>query len=205
MNKAPAFAGAALVWAAVLALAAFWGLRLFAVPQEVPAGARVAAVDGALRGDLTRVLGTDPPPPAEAAPEAAPMASRFQLFGVLAPRARAAGGVAVIGVDGQPARAFRVGAAVEGETVLQSVQGRNASLGPRGGAVQVALSLPPAPPAATGVPGGAAAGPVPGARPGFPQRPVPFTGAPMAPPRIAPAPMAPPVVQEADRGTAATE
>jgi general secretion pathway protein C len=85
----------------------------------------------------------------------APEASRFKLLGVVAapPAVSRAQGVALIAVDGKMARAFRVGAAVDGDLVLQSVQPRAVSIGPRGSEARVSLELPPLPPPATGVPG----------------------------------------------------
>lgn len=138
-----------VVWALVAASAAFWGLKLFVAARPAPPHTQVA-MGAPARGDLSRLLGTDAPPPSGApAPAADP---RFQLVGVVAPRSeRAAGeGLAVIVVDDKPARAYRVGAVVEGQTVLQSVSARGASLGLRDGAAQVALSLPPPAPAAVG-------------------------------------------------------
>lgn len=175
------------VWALVAAAAVAWGLRVFVRPLPVPPGTAVADMAPVLQADLTRLLGADPPPPA-AAPEAAAPApdARFTLIGVVAPRHVAAGraarlgeGVALIAVDDRPPRAYRVGARVDGETVLQSVSARGAELGPRGGPVQVALQLAPPPPASTGtLPGvGGGAAPAPNA---------------VVPPRVpAPAPVPP--------------
>lgn len=143
------------VWALVAGSALFWGLRLFVKSPPAPAQAVVAELGGGARGDLTRLFGNDPPPPPSAAVEAEPQPvadARFQLIGVLSPRpAQAAGqGLALIAVDGKPARAYRVGAVVDGSTVLQSVRARGATLGPRGGAAQVALEIAPPVAAATG-------------------------------------------------------
>jgi general secretion pathway protein C len=140
------------VWAAVAASAVFWGLKFFAQAAPAPAHAGVTAPTMALKGDLTRLLGVDPPPKAiDAAPVVAESA-RFQLVGVVSPRGAAAPGqgVALIAVDGKPARAYKVGAVVDGSQVLQAVQARGASLGPRGGATAISLEIPPMPPAATG-------------------------------------------------------
>jgi general secretion pathway protein C len=147
-----------VVWALAAAAAVAWGLRVFVQPAPVPAGALVADATPVLQADLTRLLGADPPQAPTAAPEAAapPPSARFALLGVVAPRiasgqARSTReGVALIAVDDRPARAFRVGARIDGDTVLQAVSARGAELGPRGGLVQVALQLPPLPAAATG-------------------------------------------------------
>ena len=156
------------VWAAVAASAAFWALRLLAPATPVPAHAVGVAGAQPLRGDLARVLGGA----AEDAPEgpvitAAP--SRFQLLGVVSPPSprAAAEGLALIAVDGKPARAYRVGAVIEGELVLQRVRARGADLGARDAPTPaVALQIAPLPPAATGT--------LPSAvtpRPLFPPRP----------------------------------
>jgi general secretion pathway protein C len=139
------------VWAAVAASAVAWGLRLFVPASPVPAHASVA-LPAAAAGDLTRLFGAEPEAPADDE-EPEPVAdARFQLIGVVAPRAAGAAGegLALISVDGRPPRAYRVGATVDGEQVLQAVQARGATLGPPGGAALVALSIPPPAPANTG-------------------------------------------------------
>ena len=141
-----------LVWAAVSASALFWGLLLLVKPAPAPAQAQLAQTGAAPRGDLSRLLGIEAPPPVAAtAPEPAPDA-RFNLLGVVSPRASqaAAEAVALIAVDGKPARAYRVGAVVDGSHVLQSVSARGANLGPRGGASVIALHIAPPAAAATG-------------------------------------------------------
>jgi general secretion pathway protein C len=141
-----------MTWALVAAAALFWGLRLFVSAPPVPPGTPVAAVGPVVRGDLTRLLGNDPPPPVVAAAAEAPPDARFQLIGVVTPRATAAAreGLALIAVDGKPAKAYRVGAVIDGQTILKSVAARGAMLGPRDGASQVTLSLAPPAAAATG-------------------------------------------------------
>jgi general secretion pathway protein C len=194
------------IWAVVAASALFWGLRLSARGPLVPPHAADAGDAGAVAGDLSRVLGATPP---TAAPVAAPppQAARYRLIGVVAPRAASATGVALIAVDGQAAKAFRVGAPVDGDTVLKAVRQRAAELGPRSGAASLVLELPALPAAATGVPVAAAANgiapaaavvrpPQPLVRPVVPQvRPsrgvMPLFGPP-AVPGAQPAPATPP-------------
>ncbi len=140
------------VWALVAGSALFWGLRLFVKAPQAPVQTTVADLGAGARGDLTRVFGPDPVVAVQAA-EPEPVAdARFQLIGVVSPRGGGASsqGLALIAVDGKPAKAFRVGSVVDGQTVLQSVQSRGAALGPRGGAVQVALNIAPPVAAATG-------------------------------------------------------
>jgi general secretion pathway protein C len=141
--------------------ALYWGLKLFVAPLPVPARTPVAAAAPVARGDMTRLLGIDVAPVVAVAPTAEPLPdARFQLVGVVSPRSKqnSAEGLAVIAVDGKPARAFRVGAVVDGQTVLQSVGARGAQLGPRGGAVLVALNLTAPAAAATGTLPSAASG-----------------------------------------------
>ena len=59
-------------------------------------------------------------------------------------------GVALIAVDGKPAKAYAVGSRLDGELVLQAVSLRTASIGTAQGAMAVTLELPPLPPPATG-------------------------------------------------------
>jgi general secretion pathway protein C len=104
------------------------------------------------RGDLTRVFGPDPVAVVEAAAPEPVADARFQLIGVVSPRGAgdSSQGLALIAVDGKPAKAYRVGSVVDGQTVLQSVRARGAALGPRGGSAQVALEIAPPVAAATG-------------------------------------------------------
>src|SRR5205085_10798602 len=76
--------------------------------------------------------------------------SRFRLTGVMAPKRPGAEGVALIAIDGKLPRAFRVGAPIDGELVLQSVSLRTAAIGPSQGKPAVVLELPPFQAAATG-------------------------------------------------------
>lgn len=159
-----------MVWALVAASALFWALRLFIVPAPVPARTTVASSAPPIGGDLSRLFGGDAAPPSPEAVAQTPAESRFQLIGVVAaqPRAAAREGVALIAVDGRAAKAFRVGAVVEGQTILTAVAARGATLGTRDGASPLNLVLSPLAPPATGtLPG------VDGADPGFQPPPAP--------------------------------
>ena len=170
------------VWALAAGSALVWALKVFVTPAAAPTHAQTAAPTVALRGELTRLLGADPPPPAVAAMEEPVADARRQLVGVVSPRSPGAAreGLALIAVDGKPAKAFRVGAVVDGTTVLQSVAARGVTLGPRDGAAMVALNLAPPAPAATGVLPTVGNGPTPALRPLRPLRPPP-SGGPMRP------------------------
>lgn len=186
----PMFArvSAFVIWAAVAASAVYWALRLAVEAPTAPAHTTPVDVAATGRADWSRVLGGDEAdadaqgegdvqPSAETG-----LASRLRLLGVVAPKTPSrTEGVALIAVDDAPAKAFRVGAVVEGQTVLQSVHAFGAELGPRGGGVAVRLQLPALPPPASGTlaaagasPGGAA--PVVLPRPGGAARGVPRPG-----------------------------
>lgn len=159
-----------VIWAALAASAVFWALRLLPRPAAPPAHAVLVPSSAALAGDLSRVLGADPDADSEPGDDEQPAPaadSRFRLIGVVAPRSSAprAAGVALIAFDDKPPKAYRVGATVDGDLVLQSVHARGAVLGPRGQPPQVALELPALPPPSVGVPSGA----VPGATPALRQ------------------------------------
>lgn len=132
-------AGTLILWAAAGACVVFWALRL-----ATPAGAAMVpvAAPAPVSVDLqavAQVLGAGPALPVAQAP-AAP--SRYTLHGLLAGR-DSGRGAAVIGVNGQPARAYPVGAQVDEGLVLQSVGVQQARLGPsQQGSATVTLELP---------------------------------------------------------------
>jgi general secretion pathway protein C len=110
---------------------------------SVSASAPVAG-DGAAVADpqaLARALGGGQV--AAGAPAGLALArTPYVLLGVLADRAQ--GGAALIAVDGKPAKPYAVGAVVDGDLVVQSVQGRRAVLGDGlQGPARITLELPP--------------------------------------------------------------
>jgi general secretion pathway protein C len=157
-----------------------------------------------VRGDLSRLLGTAPIAPSvtAAAPEAA---SRFRLFGIVAPKFASSGavsvtqGVALIAVDGKMPKAYAVGARLDNDLVLQSVSLRKVSIASSSqGAPTITLELPPPAAAATGMlPSTAATGgmptmPMPTSPAPVPQYAPPPGAAPSMLPQNQPAPIAPP-------------
>lgn len=141
-----------VIWALVAGTAVFWSLRLLASPLQAPAHTTAVSTAQVARGDLHRLLGA-PDRESVAAAAVPDAASRFKLVGVVAAGREAARenvGVALLSVDGKPARAVRVGAPVDGEWRLQAVATRAVTLaGPAGGGV-ITLELPPRPAPATG-------------------------------------------------------
>jgi len=186
-----------VIWAAVAASAMFWALRLGASSPTAPVHTVAVGAAAAPRGDLTRLFGAAPVREAGAAVVVeSPLSSRFRLLGVAAPREGGdRNGLALIAVDGKPARSYAVGAAVDGELVLQSVHARGAKLGARGATPQVTLDLPVLPPPATGslplamapgAPVGLAGAAVP-----MVSMPPPVVGVPLEPQQGEPVPVPP--------------
>ncbi|MEO6031608.1 MAG: hypothetical protein ABIP61_06855 [Burkholderiaceae bacterium] len=202
-----------VIWGLVAASAVFWALRLWVQAPGAPDYTVAVANAGAVRGDLTRLLGATPTSVAAAvaSPDAA---ARFKLLGIMAPDPRRAaeahGGLALIAVDDKPARAYAVGARLDDDLVLQSVSLRTASIGPAQGRATLQLELPALPAAATGtlvsapgvIPqpgrgGVAMPAPVPRAEPSNPGAP------PQAAPLPARVPLAPrSTISPAQRGEA---
>jgi general secretion pathway protein C len=188
-----------VIWAAVAASAMFWALRLGASSPVAPAHTVAVGAATAPRGDLTRIFGAAPVAPAGTGNAVAqtPLSSRFKLLGVAAPRQGGdVTGLALIAVDGKPARSYAVGAAIDGDLLLQSVHTRGARMGARGAPTQVSLDLPALPLAATGslasaqapgMPGGIAAGAI-STLPNVP----PTLGVPLEPNQGEPVPVPPP-------------
>ncbi len=183
-----------VVWALVAATAVFWGLRLLVRPPAAPAHTVAVGDSSALRGDLTRLLGATPTAPSAAAAPAPELASRFKLIGVMASKQTQGDGFALIAVDAKPARAYAVGAPLDGDLVLKSVGLRSAAIGPAQGAPALTLEVPALPAAATGslppvsdgLKFGAAATPAPLPMP----LPTPSPGAAMPPTAVNPGQMA---------------
>lgn len=130
-----------VLWALAAAGATYWAFKLAAprasaaVPA-VPAPAAPPADPAA----IARLLGSTPQT-LVAAPVVS-TASRFSLVGVVADRSRR--GTALIVVDGQPAKPFRVGSPVDDGFWLQSVEGRRAVLAASAaGPAVLTLELPP--------------------------------------------------------------
>ncbi len=134
---------AGLLWLMAGLSAGYWGLQAWGRSPLTPVPASASAppvVDGAL---LARALGalSAAATVAEAAPAAV---SRFTLQGVVA--VGTARGAALIAVDGQAARPFRLGAEVAAGLVLQVVTAQQVRLGADiNGPVSVTLEMPSKP------------------------------------------------------------
>lgn len=132
--------GTLMLWALAGASTVYWGLRLSSRPTGAPAPVSAPQPVVPDARALARLLGAVPSTAVAAAAPAA--ASRFALVGVLA-GVNSGGGAALIAVDGKPARPYRVGATVDQGLVLQSLDRRQARLGPSvDGETTVSLDMP---------------------------------------------------------------
>lgn len=125
----------------------FWGLRLLVKSPGLPGYAVFVGASPATSGDVARLLGTtakDTVAEVAAAP-ALQASTRLKLTGVMSPKAssKSGQGIALISVDGKPARAFGVGARIDGELRLLSVSLRAASISDGQGQPSFVLELPP--------------------------------------------------------------
>ena len=166
---------------ACAALAVTWVLRMVASPQTVPAGAQLI---GALSPEqaaqqAARLFGAEP----VGASSAAQAPSRFRLYGVIA---GGDSGSALIGVDGKPPRAVRVGDPVTPGVVLHATGYKMVWLDRDGTRQELRMDPQRA----------SAAGFTP---PSFAQRPQPFPQPTLAAPGIAPAPVSAPPVTDNER------
>lgn len=119
----------AAVWALVAASAVFWWLQQ-PVREAVPTALATHKVWGVDAQGLARLLGAQQVAVAEAAPAAKKPDVRYALVGVMA-GAASGQGAALIAIDGQSARMYRVGSQVgEGGPYLQRLFARSAQLGP---------------------------------------------------------------------------
>lgn len=135
--------GAALLWLVAAASVVFWvlkfpsGTAVQGVPVVPSAGPASAASPVQASVHLARAWGVQAPVPEVSIAQS----SRFQLWGVVA--GASGQGSALIVVDGQPPRAFRVGQAVTEGVVLQGLGPKQAQLGASAqGAALFSLSLP---------------------------------------------------------------
>lgn len=186
----PSRMAAFLLWALAALSASFWLLKVIGVSEApVVAGAISVETPAIDVRDLARALGPDTPsgatttvagmPPVQAQDASA----RMRLLGVVA--GRRSGGVALISVDGQLPRPYRVGTQVDASHRLTQVATRSATLSPMQTDGQAfTLELPDAaaevPPRPTAF-GGPAAGRLPGLAQGRPVTPpIPSVAVPAA-------------------------
>lgn len=136
---------AGLLWLGAGLSAGYWVLLALGRTPVTPVAATPMASPVADPALVARALGVLPVT-AVAGVAQAPMAapSRYVLLGVVAVAGNQ--GAALIGMDGQPPRPYRVGAVIDGGLVLQAVSRNTARLGPAlQGPSTVELAVPEAP------------------------------------------------------------
>lgn len=117
------FSAAALVAAS----AAYWVLKFSAAaPEAHPPQAIMTHAPQADTGVVARLLGGGQAAIGAGQAAVVVAAAQFKLVGVVAEGGR--GGYALIAINDQPARPYRVGAPVSDTLVLQSVAARSAAL-----------------------------------------------------------------------------
>lgn len=118
---------AGLLWLAAGLSAGYWVLQVWGRSPVTPVTAMAPTQMVADTAAVARTLGALPAAvPSAAVASAAP--PRYNLLGVVAVGTR--DGAALIAVDGQPPRPYRVGASLDGGLVLQAVTRRTVRLGP---------------------------------------------------------------------------
>lgn len=127
-----------LVWSLAVGSAFYWGMRLTAPRDAGAAPPQPAPQISTDPAAVARLLGARALSPVMQAS----LASRFNLQGVVG--GGPGGGAALISVDGKPAKAVRVGAAVEDGLILQSTSARAVTLAEsRSSPAVLTLEMPP--------------------------------------------------------------
>jgi general secretion pathway protein C len=137
---------AALLWLAAGLSAGYWVLQFLGRSAVTPVATVALAPAPPDPLAVARTLGAVPVAAVGAAP-AAGAPARYVLLGVVATGTD--GGAALIAVDSQPPRPYRVGAALDGGLVLQAVTRRTVRLGPSLDAptsMELSVPEPPATP-----------------------------------------------------------
>lgn len=138
----PARSAAFFLWALAALSASYWFTKVSGTSgMSTTAPALASEPPGVQSDDLARALGPADAVAADTPGIAAPDPSaRLRLLGVVADRSGK--GVALISVDGQPAKPYRVGSALDGGWTLQQVGTRTATLSPAAnGATAISLEL----------------------------------------------------------------
>lgn len=161
------------IWLLASALASYWGLTLWASSNGRATAAVSIPVAGSTKpgvptADVARLLGARATQSVREVPTA-PLVSRYRLVGVLASPGSQGLGVALIATETGPAKAYRVGAALEGGYRLRQVEARRVAIQGDGGAmggeglVWLELPVPTKAATATPLPANAAVSAVPAA------------------------------------------
>lgn len=130
------------LWAALAAASAgYWALMWPAAPDTTRIHTPEPVAPPIDTTKVAQLLGANPG--TAGVPSASVViASKYKLLGVIAQGQRS--GSALIAIDGQPAKPYRVGERVADDLVLQSVKARSITLGAGApGSQDLVLELPP--------------------------------------------------------------
>lgn len=133
-SRWPSRIAAFLLWALAAGSAVYWLLRLVGVSETPITAGTVAEQAPAISvADLAKALGPATvtpigPQAITVQPSAPDPGARMRLLGVVA--RRKSGGVALISIDGQVARPYRVGSQIDDSYRLTKVEKRSATLSP---------------------------------------------------------------------------
>jgi len=142
-----------LVWAVCAAGLAYWGLHWLAKPLPVPPHSATVSLTADPKGDMARLLTAPETSPDAAGPSAeqSALAARIQLIGLMAATGNGSGpSVALLVIDGKPAKAFKVGQTIDGEQVVQAITRQGVDIGLPGQPATATLPAQTLPAAATG-------------------------------------------------------
>ena len=121
-----------MLWALAAMLATFWLLKVAGVSEApVKAGAIGVETPAVDVQNLARALGPAPvtgTATADVPAQISDAGARMRLLGVVA--GRKSGGIALIAIEGQPPRPYRVGSQVDANHTLIRVATRSATLSP---------------------------------------------------------------------------
>ncbi len=131
-NRWPSRIAAFTLWALAAISATFWLLKVTGVSEgSIKAGAISAETPSVNAQDLARALGPAVTPGAANADvpaQASDASARLRLLGVVA--GRSSGGIALIAIEGQAPRPYRVGSQIDASHTLTQVATRTATLSP---------------------------------------------------------------------------
>jgi general secretion pathway protein C len=139
-TRLSSFLLAALAAASVV----YWGLR-WSEPVSTPRSgndwSNPRPID---TGRIAQLLGASTAPSSDAATPVASALGQYKLIGVIAETRGSGFGSALIAIDGEPAKPYKVGDRLSDDLVLQSVSARGAALASSMQApATVELELPP--------------------------------------------------------------
>lgn len=133
---------------------AYWGMAWLASPLPVPANTVSASLSDMPKTNPQRLLSlsAQTAAPEQAAVSESAVSQRVQLVGLMAGTPQHAGaGIALLVVDGKPAKTYRVGQAIDSELVVLSISRQGVNIGMQGATEGVTLAAQSLPPPNTGI------------------------------------------------------